>query len=304
MNINITEEQIKKIFELASLEERLKKDEDITSNDITEALIRIERKVYSFSGDIKNENMKNRKILIADDLELSIYQLSTVLKKIGIIPRVARNKEEAISELQKAHFDCVIVDLFIPDSSDGLELIQYAEKRRKESGDKTKIVVISGTDDESLINKAYECGIDFYIQKDNVWHNKLLKFLSSSLQTDTNVAYTKYVIDSNIVSYVIKKFNDSKTFDSLIQSVNSSMYMGVNNVIFDLNEITTFDSDNAYIFADIYKICAEHGGKFILINPSMFIKEALTFAYLEDVIIYAKNIEDAVLILKKESNPQ
>ena len=43
------------------------------------------------------------KILIADDLELSIYKLSTFLKKVGITPRVARHKDEAISELQKAH---------------------------------------------------------------------------------------------------------------------------------------------------------------------------------------------------------
>ena len=128
--MNISDEQLSNIFELASLECKLLKDE-ITSVDISEALIEIERKIYSFSSGIKIDSLEDKKILIADDLELSIYQLSTVLKKIGIVPSVARHKDEAISELQKVHFDCVIIDLFMPDSADGFDLIKMAVKRRK-----------------------------------------------------------------------------------------------------------------------------------------------------------------------------
>ncbi len=299
--MEITEEQLQKLFELASIDSTKFQNNQAQAKDITEALIRIEQKIYSFTADVKDSNLENKKVLIADDLELSIYQLSTILKKIGLTPRVARNKEEAMSELSKAHFDCVILDLFIPDSSDGLELIEMAFKRKSESSLNTKIVVISGTDDESLINKCYEKGVDFYIQKDKNWHSKLLKYLSTSFQSDSNVAYTKYVIDNYVVSYLIKNFNNPKIFDSLIKSINSSIFMGIKNVIFDLREISTFDSDNAYIFADIYKICAENNGKFVLVNPSMPVKEALSFAYLEDVIIYASSIEDAIAKLKEKA---
>ncbi len=302
--MNITDEQLGKLFELASMDNKINSEKEITSDDISEALISIERKIYSFSPEIRGGFLENKKILIADDLELSIYQLSTVLKKIGLTPRVARNKEEAISEIQKVQFDCVIIDLFIPDSSDGIDLINITTKRRSEAGINTKIVVISGTDDESLINKCYELGVDFYIQKDKNWHSKLLKFLSTSFQSDSNVAYTKYIIDNNIVSYMLKQFNETKIFDSLLKSINSSMFMGIKNVLFDLREISNFDCDNAYIFAEIYKLCAENGGKFVLVNPSMQVKEALAFAYLEDVIIYAKSVEEAISILNKESKSQ
>ncbi len=302
--MNITEEQIKKLFELASITKPNYSENEISSNDITEALIKIERKIYSFLPDVQGGYLENKKILIADDLELSIYQLTTVLKKIGVQPRIARDKEEASAELQKSQFDCVIIDLFIPDSSDGIDLVNFAVKRKNDSGANTKIVVISGTDDESLVNKCYELGIDFYIQKDKNWHSKLLKFLSSSFQTESNIAYTKYVIDNNIVSYMIKQFNEAKIFDSLVKSINSSICLGVKNVLFDLREISTFDSDNAYIFAEIYKLCAENNGKFIIINPSMQVKEALAFAYLEDVIIYAKSVEDAISLLSKETKVQ
>ena len=44
-----------------------------------------------------NSSMAN--ILIVDDLELSIFQFNQLLKKIGITPVVARNKDDLISNI-------------------------------------------------------------------------------------------------------------------------------------------------------------------------------------------------------------
>ena len=297
--MNLTDEQINKIFELASMENKI--SADVTSADISEALIEIERKIYSFSSEIKINSLEDKKILIADDLELSIYQLGTVLKRIGITPHVARHKDEAVAEMLKVQFDCIIIDLFMPDSADGIELIKEAVNRRSETGIYSKIVVISGTDDTSLIDYCYELGADFYIQKDKEWHSKLLKYLSTSFQSEKNVAFTRYVINNNIVSFFIKSFNEPKIFDVLINNINSSMYTGYKNVLFDMREISVFDTENAYIFADIYKICAENGGKFVIVNPSAKVREALSFAYLEDVIPYSNSVEEAISKISEET---
>ena len=294
--MEITQEQLNKIFELAATSKKIK-NSDISSEDISEALIEIERKLYAFSADVKVDSLEYKKILIADDLELSIYQLSTLLKRIGVTPIVARHKEEAISELQKAQFDCIIVDLFMPDCADGMEIIKTAVKKRKETGFYSKIVVISGTDDLSLINKCYELGIDFYIKKDSDWHTKLLQYISTSFQADKNSAYTKSTINNSIVSYMFKRFNDKKVFDSIIKDINFSVISSLNNVVFDLTEVALFDVDNAYIFAEIYKICSENNGKFILINPSEKVKEALSFAYLEDIIKCTSSVEEAIKMI-------
>ncbi len=301
--MNISEEQVNKIFELASMDYK-KSLENISEKDISEALIAIERKIYSFSSGVKVDTLENKRILIADDLELSIYQLSTVLKRIGITPSVARHKDEALKEMQKTHFDCVIFDLFMPDSSDGFDLIEAAVNKRKENNLDFKIVVISGTDDSALIEHSYELGADFYIQKDANWHSKLLKFISTSFQIDKNTAFTRYTINNDIASYIIKRFNETKVFDELIKNINTSIYTGIKHVLFDLKEITAFDNDNVYIFADIYKICAENGGKFVIVNPSLKVREALSFAYLEDVIPYKNSIEDAVSLIMEESKIQ
>lgn len=291
--MNISDEQIKKIFELASMEQKMSLDE-VSSKDISEALIAIERKIYSFSSEVKSEGMEKKKILIADDLELSIYQLSTLLKKIGIEPSVARTKEEAISELQKVHFDCVIIDLFLPDSADGFALIKTVVDKRINTNGNFSIVVISGTDDTSMTDACYAMGADFYIQKDQDWHSKLLKFLTSTFQSDNSTAFSKSVINNNIASYHIKKLNEVKVFEELKKSVNSGIYNGLNKVIFDLSDIVTFDVENAYIFAEIYKICAENNGKFIFVNPSNSIQDAMEFAYLTDVIPFYPSVDDAV----------
>ena len=296
VKMNISDEQVVKIFELASLQDKL--DKPITENDISEALIEIERKLDSFSASsLKVSALENKKILIADDLELSIYQLSTVLKKVGLNPVVARNKKEALSEIQKAHFDCIIIDLFITDSTDGFELINAAIKKKTEDNFDSKIIVISGTDDLSLIEKCYELGVDFYIQKDSSWHSKLLKYIISVYQTDTSNAFTNYFINSSINAYSVKRLNDQKVFSALMKSINSSIYSNAKNILIDLREINTFDVDNVYIFADIYKLCAENDGMLVLINPSNNVKEALAFAFLEDVIPCVNSIEQAVTLV-------
>lgn len=299
--MNISDEQVVKIFELASLQDKL--DKPITENDISEALIEIERKLDSFSdSSLKVAALEDKKILIADDLELSIYQFSTVLKKVGLKPIVARNKQEALSEIQKAHFDCIIIDLFITDSSDGFELINAAMKKRTEDNYDSKIIVISGTDDTSLIERCYKLGVDFYVQKDASWHSKLLKYIISLFQTDSTNAFTNYFINSSITAYSVKRLNDQKVFSSLMKSINTSVYSNAKNILLDLREINTFDVDNVHVFADIYKLCAENGGKLILINPSNNVRDALSFAFLEEVIPCVESIEKAVSIVIGEED--
>ena len=255
------------------------------------------RKLYSFSSTAKADMLEDKKILIADDLELSIYQLITLLKKIGAAPRAARHKEEALSELQKAQFDCIIIDLFMPDSSDGIELIKASVQKRKETGFNSKIIVISGTDDDSLINKCYELGADFYIKKDSGWHSKLMQYISASFQTDKNSAFRRRIFNDTSVCYMLKRFNEQKILDAVLKDINYSVYSGQKNVILDLTEVALFDIDNAYIFAEIYKMCSENGGKFILVKPSLKVKEALAFAYLEDVIKCTESIDEALKLI-------
>ena len=59
--MNISDEQINKIFELASMEDKISvPKEKVTSDEISEALIEIERKLNSFSAEVKVDTSENK----------------------------------------------------------------------------------------------------------------------------------------------------------------------------------------------------------------------------------------------------
>ncbi|MBQ2644088.1 response regulator [bacterium] len=289
--MELTKEQINKILELADKNSNINAD-NATSQDISKALIEIERKMNFFDVDV-NLSSDNKNILIVDDLELSLYQLNQLMKKIGIRSFVARNKNEAKAEIIKHHFNFLLIDLFLPDSQDGLSLIQDAIELKKSGTQDYKIIVISGADDKDLIDKCYKLGVDGYVTKTESWHTDILKYLNTAHEHNDNNLFNKEIIDPDVVYYSLKKFNEQKIYDNLLSDINASIIEGCNNILINLEKVGVFDSDNTYILAEIYKICQNAGGLFLLVNPSEKIKEAMAFAYLEGMIPILSSIENA-----------
>ncbi len=292
--MEISKEQLQKLMELADSESDINVD-SLSSVDISKALVSIERKLNFFNTNINfDSDLSNKNVLIVDDLELSIYQLNQLLKRIGITPSVARNKDEALAELRKKTFNYVLIDLFLPDSKDGFDLISEAVNIRKNNQEDFHIIIMSGTDDKSLIDNCYKLGADSYIAKSAMWHNDILKYISSRSQRTDSQDFSKYTINKDISSYIVKRFNSKKVFDELMADINASILAGQGNIILNLEQINIFDPDNAYFFAEIYKVCAGNKSVFVLVNPSERIKEAISFAYLDGIIPLFNSVESAV----------
>ena len=287
--MEINNEQLSKLFELSGLDKTV---EDAVDEDINKALILIERKMTtSFEQDLSVPAEFN--ILIVDDLELSIYQFNQLLKKIGIIPTVARNKMEALAELKKKKFDYIVVDLFLPDAEDGIELIDECIRLRDEK--KTnKLIVMSGTDDKDLIEKCYKLGIDEFVPKSSNWHDHILKFITNTLTSKQHEDFFKYSINDNICCYTVNKFNTTKHIDNIMKDVTASLYTGFNNIIFNMENVKVFDDEHTAIFTTLYKICNEKGGKFALVKISDSVKNALADAFLDTLIPIYTSVDLAV----------
>lgn len=301
--MELTNEQISKILELADKKSEIK-PENATSADISRALIEIERKMNFFDVDVSFAGA-DKNALIVDDLELSLYQLNQLMKKIGIRSFVARSKEEAKAEILKHHFNYLLIDLFLPDSKDGIALISEAVELKNRGKQDYKIIVISGSDDKELIEKCYQIGADGYVIKSANWHTDILKYINTNNEHKDNELFQKKEIDEETIHYSIRKFNDKKVFDFLTKDINSAIINGYPNVLINLEKVAVFDNDNTYILAEIYKLCQNSGGYFLLINPSEKIKEAMAFAYLEGMIPVLNSIESAkdyIADLKKMSN--
>ncbi len=288
MDINV--EQLKKLFDMAGIEINLL---EVTSDDITKALIAIERKLLSFSSGDSITIHAEFNILIIDDMELSIYQFNQLLKKVGIVPTVARTKAEALAELKKKKYDYIVIDLFLPDAEDGMELIDECIKLR-DAKRTNRIIVMSGTDDKDLIERCYKRGIDEFVPKSSNWHDQILKYITSSLTSKQHEDFFKYSINNDICCYTINKFNGQKHIDMLVKDVTTSLYTGQVNIIFNMENVKIFDDEYTNVFTTLYKMCNEKGGKFMLVKISESVRDALADAFLDTLIPTFSSVDAAV----------
>lgn len=295
ISMELNNEQLSKLIDLSELQLDIN---SISSEDINKALIAIERKLYSFSMGEPPAGASDLNILIVDDLELSIYQFNQLLKRIGITPTVARNKTEAFAEIKKKRFDYIIVDLFLPDSEDGFELINKCINLRETKG-LNKIIVTSGTDDKNLVERCYKLGIDEFIPKNVNWHDQILKYITNSITQKNNSDFLKYSINENICCYTLNKFNNQKHIDEIMKDVATSLYMGFVNIIFNMENIKMFDEEYTRVFTELYRLCQEKNGTFTLVKISDPVKNALADAFLDNIIPIYSSTDMAVSKLSK-----
>lgn len=270
-------------------------------NTVSRALIAIERKLNFFNYPLSFFTAENLNVLIVDDMELSIFQLTSMLKKIGMNVYVARNKEEAISEFKKKHFDYLIVDLFLPDAEDGFSVVEEANRLKNEENKNFKTLVVSGTDDKQMVQKCYTLGVDEFIPKQPDWHEKVMKFISNSVSKTSNEEFQKYYINNDICVLSIYKINHKTYIDNIVKEVNTDVLTGKPNIIFNMEYVKIFSDNYAGVFAEVYKATAQRNGMFIIVKPSEDVLKALNYVFLNNVIRVFDTIEEAVQYIEMSS---
>lgn len=119
-------------------------------------------------------------ILVVDDLGLVVYQLSLLLTKSGYEVMLARSAPEAFSVFEeRGPFDYVLMDLFMPNKEDGIELLIKIKKLISEQGNNTKVVVMSATKDLKAIEEVINHGADSFLEKSQNWKSDLIETLQT-----------------------------------------------------------------------------------------------------------------------------
>lgn len=289
--IEITKEQLTNLFRIAEVDVNLDK---ISDGDISRALIAIEKKLNFYNYPLSFFTADNLNVMIVDDMELSIYQLTSMLKKIGVNVFVSRNKEEALMEIKKKHFDFIVIDLFLPDAKDGLNLIDFANQFKQAENRNFKIIAISGTDDKQVVQEAYNKGVDEFVPKQTNWHEKIMKFISLSMSKGDNEEFSKYNVNENICVFTIYKINNQKYLDNIFKEVNAAVLSGKKNIVFNMEHIKIFSDNYANIFAEIFKLVSEKEGQFVIVRPSEDVVKALDFVFLSSTIPVHETLDNAV----------
>ncbi len=298
--VEITKAQFDELLRLSDIEIVAGTQED-TSELFSRALITLEKKLNFFSFPLSFFTTETTNVLIVDDTELSIFQLSTMLQKIGMNVYVARSKEEAYAEFKKKNFDFLILDLYLPDYTDGFDLINEANRIKNEENRDFKIIAISGTDNPKVIQEAYKLQIDEFISKAPKWHEKVLKFISNVSDKITNEEYTRYYINDNICAMTLYKVNNESYVDKIVKEVNANVLTGKYNVIFNMEHVKIFSDKYTKLFSEVYKATSTKDGIFVLVKPCEDIVKALEYVFLTDSIRVFDTIEEAVEYIEMNS---
>jgi CheY-like chemotaxis protein len=99
-------------------------------------------------------------ILIVDDEKHMADTLRDTLKVKGHQAKVAYSALEALDEVKKSSFDCVIADILMP-KMDGVELCRVI----KEIQPKLPVILITGYEPNKLVNEGKEAGANAVLIK-------------------------------------------------------------------------------------------------------------------------------------------
>jgi two-component system alkaline phosphatase synthesis response regulator PhoP len=103
-----------------------------------------------------------KKVLIADDEENIVTALEFLLQRRGYETRVAKNGDEALSEIESFAPDLVLLDIMMPRKS-GYEVCQRV--RARPEWRHIKIIMLSAKGRDVEVSKGVSLGADLYITK-------------------------------------------------------------------------------------------------------------------------------------------
>ena len=103
-----------------------------------------------------------KRVLIADDEENIVTALEFLLQRRGYETRVAKNGDDALSEIESFAPDLVLLDVMMPRKS-GYEVCQ--RMRGRPEWRHIKIIMLSAKGREVEVSKGVSLGADLYITK-------------------------------------------------------------------------------------------------------------------------------------------
>ncbi|MFQ3174420.1 MAG: PAS domain S-box-containing protein, partial [Flavobacterium sp.] len=123
-----------------------------------------------------DSKIKNRRVLVAEDVPLNQLLIKIILNDFGFDYEVVENGKIAIEKLQTNTYDIILMDLQMPEMN-GFEATEYIRKTMK-----SKIPIIALTADVTTVDvfKCKEFGMDDYISKpidENLLYIKIMELL-------------------------------------------------------------------------------------------------------------------------------
>lgn len=118
-------------------------------------------------------------IVIVDDMKSTRIVLQNALRQAGYNDiRLAVNGMDALKSIIKKPADVMIIDWQMP-KMDGLELTRTIRRRERRYNNYTSIILLTGNDEKAALKKAFQDGVDDYLNKPCKTHELLSRIHSA-----------------------------------------------------------------------------------------------------------------------------
>lgn len=170
--------------------------------------------------DIRTE-LKGKKILLVEDNEMNLDLATELLEDVGIETHVARNGIEAIAQVERQFFDCVLMDIQMPEM-DGLTATQ--KMRQDERFRLLPILAMTAHAMKGEAEKSMAAGMNEHITKPIdplVLYTALIKHIqhkeiSLKLATVHPLAFT--IEGINVQDGLYRVGNKQASYEKLLKS--------------------------------------------------------------------------------------
>jgi len=113
---------------------------------------------------VSSVNLKDVKILLAEDNIVNQRIAARMLEKQGCIVTTVDNGQEAVNKTLQEHFDLVLMDAYMP-VLDGLEATAAIRDHEKNTGRRLPIIALTARAMQEDRKKCIDAGMDGYIAK-------------------------------------------------------------------------------------------------------------------------------------------
>ncbi len=110
------------------------------------------------------ESFRRPRVLAIDDSPTYLEFIARELGAENWLVEKARSGHEGLERLRRDSFDCILIDLVMPEM-DGLEVGRRAAEMRRGADHPFSLIVLTGHESKDALVQALECGADDFISK-------------------------------------------------------------------------------------------------------------------------------------------
>lgn len=131
----------------------------------------------------EHENRKEKiNVLVAEDVLLNQLLMKNIVEEFGFNMKIVPNGKNAVDELQKKHYDIVLMDLQMPEMN-GFEATEHI---RNTMHSQIPIIALTASVTVGDVEKCKAVGMNDFVEKpvdEKILYKKIMKQLKSSVQS-------------------------------------------------------------------------------------------------------------------------